>query len=186
VYFLGISCRYKVIKWLKNRFDNPKAAGVFYCLSRANSIGIQTDLSESTQMLTCEAGTQTAQTNESPEMNELSHLLCQTVIQTALAQTVQPTKINELSHLFSEWCQDTFQLNIPPDFLILAANAMSHLKSNNRSNVIYNLAKGLSTLRADQSDSYFPVTRMPMGLIEYTTNFFVSEHINEVCIQKEL
>ena len=35
---------------------------------------------------------------------------------------------------------------------------------------MYNLAKGLGTQRADQSDSRFPTKRMPMGLIECFAN----------------
>ena len=44
--------------------------------------------------------------------------------------------------------------------------AMANLRHNARSNVLYNLAKGMGTPRADGSDSRFPVKRMPMGLIE--------------------
>jgi len=48
-----------------------------------------------------------------------------------------------------------------------------------RSNVLYNLAKGVGTLRGDSSDSRFP---MPMGLVEYAANFFVSDNLQKVCI----
>ena len=46
--------------------------------------------------------------------------------------------------------------------------------------MIYNLAKGLGMMRNDQSDSCFPAKRMPMGLIEYTCNFFVLETLEQV------
>ncbi len=59
---------------------------------------------------------------------------------------------------------------------------MSKLKAGNRSNVLYNLAKGVGTNRMDESESIFPVTRMPMGLVEYTTNFFVAYDLNVVCL----
>ncbi len=52
----------------------------------------------------------------------------------------------------------------------------------NRSNVLYNLAKGVGTNRMDESESRFPVTWMPMGLVEYTTNFFVADDLNAVCL----
>ena len=52
---------------------------------------------------------------------------------------------------------------------------MERLKLCSRSNVIYNLTKGLGMMRNDQSDSWFPAKRIPMGLIEYTCNFFVSD-----------
>ena len=59
---------------------------------------------------------------------------------------------------------------------------MERLKLCSRSNVIYNLAKGLGMMRNDQSDSCFPAKRMPMGLIEYICNFFVSETLEQVTI----
>ena len=34
----------------------------------------------------------------------------------------------------------------------------------------------------DQTDSCFPVSRMPMGLVEYIANFFVAEDINMVAV----
>ncbi len=54
---------------------------------------------------------------------------------------------------------------------------MTRLKNHGRSNVVYNLAKGVGT---EQSDSCFPVCRMPMGLVEYVTNFFSATNINSV------
>ena len=47
-------------------------------------------------------------------------------------------------------------------------------------NVLYNLAKGLGTPRLDGSDSRFPAKRMPMGLVEYATNFFVADKMQQV------
>lgn len=46
---------------------------------------------------------------------------------------------------------------------------MKHLESTN---VLYELAKGLGTMHPDGSDSYFPTSRMPMGLLQYMVNFF--------------
>ena len=57
---------------------------------------------------------------------------------------------------------------------------MAQLKHNERSNVLYNLAKGLGTPRLDGSDSRFPAKRMPMGLVEYATNFFVADKMQQV------
>ena len=57
---------------------------------------------------------------------------------------------------------------------------MERLKQCGRSNVIYNLAKELGTMRNNQTDSCFPVNKMSMGLIEYTCNFFVSETLEQI------
>jgi len=50
---------------------------------------------------------------------------------------------------------------------------MSQLRYRQRTNVMYNLAKGLGTQRVDGSDSRFPTKCMPMELIEYTADFFL-------------
>jgi len=49
---------------------------------------------------------------------------------------------------------------------------MAQLSDNGRTNVLYNLPKGMGTLRHDMKDSRFPIKRMPMGLEEYTAQFF--------------
>ena len=40
-------------------------------------------------------------------------------------------------------------------------------------------------MRSDGSDSLIPVTRMPMGLIEYTICFFNANSIQQVCLHTE-
>lgn len=55
-----------------------------------------------------------------------------------------------LSSKYASICQKCFGLEVPNDFLVYAGAAMIHLTKNNRSNVLYNLAKGLGTLREDK------------------------------------
>ncbi len=57
-------------------------------------------------------------------------------------------------------------LTVPEDFLSLTAKAMAQLKRSERSNVLYNLAKGIGTPRDDGSDSRLPTRHMPMGLVD--------------------
>ena len=70
--------------------------------------------------------------------------------------------------------------DIPTDFLCMAAKGMHYLKVVNQSNVIYLLARGLGTMRVDGMDALIPAKRMPMGLIEYTFNFFTGNAVNKV------
>ena len=42
-------------------------------------------------------------------------------------------------------------------------------------NVLYNLAKGIGTMRPDQSDSSFSIKQMPLGLVEYIAHFFAAQ-----------
>ncbi len=43
---------------------------------------------------------------------------------------------------------------------------------------------GLGSMRTDGTDSLLPVRRMPMGLMEYAVNFFVSEEMNR-CLREQ-
>ncbi len=68
-------------------------------------------------------------------------------------------------------------VEIPPDYLTLSIAAMERLQKCGRGNVLYGLAKGVGTMREDGSDSVIPTTRMPMGLLEHTVNFFTTREI---------
>ena len=73
------------------------------------------------------------------------------------------------------YASEHYGLDLPPDFVQLVLAAMKHLQDAGRLNVIYDLAKGFGTKRPDGSDSYFPTKRMPMGLLQYMAQFFVSK-----------
>lgn len=88
-------------------------------------------------------------------------------------------ELQQLSVQYASICQGSFELAVPNDFLVFSGAAMVHLARSGRSNVLYNLAKGFGTLRAN-GDSLIPMQRMPMGLIEHTANFFIAENINQV------
>lgn len=75
---------------------------------------------------------------------------------------------------------EQFGITLPKDFLQRIIVASRRLKECNRANVLYNLAKGLSDMRSDGSDSLLPARRMPMGLLEHVSNFFISESLQEV------
>ena len=68
----------------------------------------------------------------------------------------------------------------PEDFLDYSAKAMKNLANSGRSNVVYKLVKGLGTIREDGTDSCFPTKHMPMGLLEYMSDFYSCRHINSV------
>ena len=60
------------------------------------------------------------------------------------------------------------------DYCEYALGAMTTLKENGRSNILYRLARALFTKRSDGTGSKFPADRMPMGLLEYIVGFFDS------------
>ena len=80
-----------------------------------------------------------------------------------------------LSSLFSVHMLNNLGINVPDDFLSYAANAMFQLRLGQRTNVLYNLQKGIGTLPEDNSDYRFPTKRMLMGLIEYSASFFACD-----------
>ena len=57
-----------------------------------------------------------------------------------------------LSEVFSDYLLTVFKLLVPNDFLHLTASVMLQLASNGQTNVLYNLAKGIGTLRQDEED----------------------------------
>lgn len=57
---------------------------------------------------------------------------------------------------------------------------MKNLRHSGRSNVLYRLARGLATMRADSSATKFPTDRMPMGQLEYMVGFFDSDTLPQV------
>ena len=70
---------------------------------------------------------------------------------------------------------------IPDDFVYICLKAMECLSQVGRQNVVYGLVQGLGTMREDNSDSQFPVLRMPMGILEYMISFYSANIINQVC-----
>ena len=72
-------------------------------------------------------------------------------------------ELSKLSSLFTH-CSETSGLEVDENFLSYAIVAMKNLKDAGRSNIVYNLCKGLAIMRDDQSDTLFPRHRMPMGL----------------------
>ena len=51
--------------------------------------------------------------------------------------------------------------------------------------VLYELARGLGMNREDNSDSLFPVQRMPFGLLQYAVGFFNAKTIHQVYSKKK-
>lgn len=101
--------------------------------------------------------------------------------QRVLARLPPDSQLEILSSFFSVvvGCCPSAPM-IPQDFLKLVLHGMQQLHAAGRSNIIYNLAKALGTLRSDGTTSLMPVHRMPVGLIEYATNFFTASSVYRV------
>ena len=160
---LANGCRTKVIGWLAKHYSSPKEAEVHYCKQVIRPEHETTDGSERNSSADAQRdGTDTS-----------------TLIVHLFTELTMENQVKVLSQLF-ELYMLSHDLNVPEDFLIHAVNAMLRLEHNGRSNVLYNLAKGIGTLREDGSDSRFPIKRMPMGLVEYAADFFVADNLQKV------
>lgn len=81
-------------------------------------------------------------------------------------------QLQVVSTIFHQLAESDYGVQIGSDFLPLVLRASKHLHDCGRSNILYGLATAIGTLRIDGSDSRLPAKRMPMGLLEYTVNFF--------------
>ena len=79
-----------------------------------------------------------------------------------------------LSDFFSYHCSTAHNANKPADYLHLSVCAMKNLEAKGKLNVLYELAKGFGTMRPDQLDTCFLMTRIPFGMVEYMAAFFNS------------
>ncbi len=80
----------------------------------------------------------------------------------------------QLSQCISVHSKTHHNMDLPDDFIQFCLSAMKNLDSHGKTNVLYRLAMGLGSVRPDSSDSVFPITRMPFGLLDHMVNFFIS------------
>lgn len=81
---------------------------------------------------------------------------------------------------FQQYALTKAGIIVPSDFLELSLAAMVRLKEAGRTNIVYNMVKAIGTQRPNSEQSLLPVTKMPMGLLEYCVNFFSSTHLQQV------
>ena len=91
-------------------------------------------------------------------------------------------QLDLISDCFSTHASRYYGLSVPKDFVKLSLCAMRRLKDVGKLNVIYGLAMGIGTEPPDGSDSCFPTTRMPFGLLQYMVQFFITEPGHQVSV----
>ena len=128
----------------EKEFDSPKSAEDFY-FPKSSSVGVQASFSRTEVAVQADKSTNLVNAGVQTEHSSVRDLGAELEVGSVV-------KI----------------------FLEVSASAMVKLKAGNKSNVVYNLAKGVGTNRLDEFESRFPVARVPMGLVEYTTNFLCS------------
>ena len=178
----------------------PKEAEAFYGKGRihydqnngpASTVLTETSAAQapaaqfSTEQASAEASTEQSpteqgSTEQAPTEPEQDDTLSTAVFVDMLNRMPAVSRLPVLSELFSDCVSALFKCVVPKDFLCLAASAMGQLSIGGRTNVLYNLAKGMGTLRPDSKESRFPINRMPMGLVEYAAQFFAFDNLQQV------
>ena len=182
---VGGNCRARVMMKLATKYKSPSVAE-----NQLNATG--SDVVESSAVLSDEASTTLPRSSYSPLTIE--HLPCTpTTLKSPVAISVSDPLFERVTCLSSEEqtkfvvdlishvALHQYGVDIPDDFLTLALRGMQRLESVGKSNIIYGLCKGLGTIRPDGSDSYFPMSRMPFGLLHYMIEFFITDPGHEVC-----
>ena len=80
--------------------------------------------------------------------------------------------LNLLTELLRKHAETYYQVAMPGDFLQSSLKSMQHLQSFSKVNVLHELAKGLGTLLPHSSETLFPISRMPFGMLQYMVTFF--------------
>ena len=75
---------------------------------------------------------------------------------------------------------DEIKKFVPSDFVDLCCKGIHVLNKNGKDNILYYLAKGLGTPRADESGPRLPIDRMPFGLLSYNIRYFALDAVNKV------
>ena len=150
------SCRARVVLVLAKKFASPKDA--------------ITSMTEQTNVQSTPASSLSSIPIIKEELLMNSFLLLSSDEQLVL-----------VSDMFKHIASNQYSLNAPDDFVEMSLKGMQKLLSDGKSNVIYGLCNGFGRSRPEnENESYFPTSRMPMGLLEYMVNFFITEHGNKV------
>ena len=181
VFTVAGACRSVIHRCLRKHYKTPKDAERFYIgelQHDATATGCQ-DSPGQHNTTSQNTGTRSSDSTQS-DVLELA------AFQYLFSQLQGDAQLQILSALFSTVVRQELNVVVPDDFLVLAAKAMKHLQHSGRSNVLYKLAKGFGTMREDESDSRFPTRKMPMGLVEYTADFFAADNLQSVGIELTL
>ena len=116
--------------------------------------------------------------NVSTSMSEESIDICQNVIHL-FKKLAHSEQVSLLQTLFDNCCAGRFPF--AKDYIQHSVSGMEHLHSNHKRNVLAGAARAFGVLRPDGSDSLFPTSRMPFGMLDYTISFFNASSRNEVC-----
>lgn len=191
--FSGEACRLRTNSRLKKQYCTPiEAEQKFFGMEQVQ-VHADEQRDEVVHITMVTTGTQTISDEDAgqqqnihtmePSTTDISEASRFTLrMQTALDMYPVSVQLQILTSLFQRCASQAFHVTVPNNFLTLVLKASQHLSSCNRSNVLYGLAQALGRMRPDGSDSRLPARRMPMGLLEFTINFFNADTLSEVYV----
>ena len=175
VFTVASACRSVIHRRLRKQYKTPKDAEKNY-IGELQHDATATEYQDSPGQHNTTSQNTSSRSSDSTQ----SDVLELAAFQYLFSQLQGDAQLEILSALFSTVIQQKMYISVPDDFLVLAAKAMERLRHSGRSNVLYKLAKGFGTMRKDESDSRFPTRKMPMGLVEYTADFFAADNLQSV------
>ena len=174
----GGGCRARVVMKLQRRFNSPQVAigsfqefdlveGAMNVPAGANYSPLTIESTVNVSALDVERCTPSS--GGSIEISKSDPLF------EHIASLSGEEQVDLISELLTLCASQQYGLSVPVDFIKLSLRGMQRLNDAGRFNVIYGLAKGLGTDRPDGSGPCFPTSRMPMGLLQYIVQFFITE-----------
>ena len=127
-----------------------------------------------------DSGTQTSDVivaDASTSTSEERIDICQNIIHL-FQKLGHNEQVSLLQTLFDNCCAG--RIPCAKDYIQHSISGMQHLHSNHKRNVLAGAARAFGVLRPDGSDSLFPTSRMPFGMLDYTISFFNASSRNEV------
>lgn len=184
--YTGNACRKRASIKLSKKYATPKEAEIQLqaildaeCQISPQSRGV----SPQPVPNTCNIGIQVVLEDLVPIYTAKGDLPAQ--ITTLLNQMELQVQLDKIGSIFSQIGAEHYGISVPPDFLALSLSAFRHLNTCDRSNVLYNIAKGIGKMRDDGTDSLLPTRRMPMGLLEHLANLLVADSLQQVGVDIE-
>ena len=134
---VGNACQYKVVGFLRKKYESPKEA--------------EDQLKESPSGSSSQISNPVSSDHMSMQESFSARVPTQPAgCQTNLSLPGSPSDLVTLSKLFSDLLGS--DIHVPEDYLIYTAQAMNQLSVSGRSNVLYKLSKGIETMCLDNSD----------------------------------
>lgn len=184
-FFLDTRIRARVFNSLKVKFPRLEDAEEFYNLTLSNCLNEMEQAPAPREVAAPQSPAvmvdkivQTTAHKESVEISATSTNIgtCKTFSAdiAALISSLDEAQLTELANLsFLKMALKSGIDSNPADFASLSVNAMKKLQEQKKNNLVYKFAFCIAQNRPGSDETFFPLDRMPFGLVEYQIEFFL-------------